>query len=180
MLSWWLSLSSVSFSSRLLCFRRSNRLVNASSRLVWLDDVGVAGFWLLFVCRGGVAATAARVGSKMFSGNSGCCLMVLVVSMCVSGVLRRYRVKNCGSGSSLSNSGKRATNSRRLRRRFQSPSVASLLMGLSLILTQAPKNWSMSLIASRVVVRLFWEVGIGMIWMLFLHQVSSVLRLADK
>ena len=80
-----------------LGFRRRRRSVNASRRLVWLDDVGVS--WLLFGCLGGVAATAARVGSRRFSGNPGYCRMEFVFKWCVSGVLRSTRVKHCGSGS---------------------------------------------------------------------------------
>ena len=97
----WLCLSGVSgplssvsagVSSRLLCFCLRRRLVNATSRLVWLEEVGVAGSWLFVGCLGGVAATAARVGRRMLFGKSVNWRMVLVVSMCVSGVLRRYRV----------------------------------------------------------------------------------------
>ena len=84
-----LLLLSPDVSSRLLCLRRSRRLVKASSLLVWLEEVGVVGFWPVVVCLGGVAATAARVGRRMFSGNSGCCRMVLVVNMWVSGVFRK-------------------------------------------------------------------------------------------
>ena len=71
----WLSWSS----ARELCFRRKSRLVKARSRLVWEEEDGVDASWLLFCWRGGVAATAANVGRRMFVGNWGCCLIVFVV-----------------------------------------------------------------------------------------------------
>ena len=64
------SVSSV-FLSRLLCFLRRRRLVKARSLLVWLDEEGVAGSWLLVGCLGGGAATAARVGRRIFLGSLG-------------------------------------------------------------------------------------------------------------
>ena len=43
------------------------------------EEDGVDASWLLFCWRGGVAATAANVGRRMFVGNWGCCLIVFVV-----------------------------------------------------------------------------------------------------
>ena len=81
---WWL------WSSAELVFRRSSRSAKAMSLLVWVEEVGVS--WLVLGCRGGVAATAARVGSRILVGNPGCVRIVLVVKWCVSGVLRMINV----------------------------------------------------------------------------------------
>ena len=91
----WLS-ESVSASSSIVSAaagRRWRRMLfaNATSRLVWLFVGGLLLFLLLlFSCaRGGLAATAAIVGSRTLSGNPGCCRMDDALRWCVSGVRRR-------------------------------------------------------------------------------------------
>ena len=83
-----------------------------------------------------------------------------------------------GSGSSLSYSGNTAMYSSIVLSCFQSPSVASVLIGRRRILTLEPKNWSMSLSVSNVVVRFVWVLGIGISWILLSCHMMSVSLLA--